>query len=145
MNQLTERVMRGQHTLRVGLEAKPVDAVAIRVGYNFVSNRYKKNPTLDQYNLDSKSMNYYTSTDYMTLGAANIFTFGLGFKHKKFYADLAYKYKMQDGKFYAFDTSFAAPGSQFATDNSALAGATIQPTNLELNRHQLMLTLGFKL
>lgn len=145
MNQLTKRVMRGQHTVRAGIEAKPIDALAIRVGYNFVSNRYKDNPSLDQMNLDSKSMNYYTSTDYMTLGAANIVTFGLGYKYKKFYADLAYKCKMQNGKFYAFDTSYTSPGSQFAVDNPTLTGASILPTNLELNRHQVLLTLGFKL
>lgn len=145
MNQHTKAVMRGQHTLRAGIEAKPIDELALRVGYNFVSNRYKENPSLDQMNLDSRAMNYYTSTDYMTLGPANIVTFGIGYKYKHFYADLAYKYRMQNGKFYAFDSAFDSPGSQFATDNPTLTGKTIQPTSLELNRHQLMLTLGFKL
>lgn len=144
MNQLTKRTLRGQHTVKVGLEVKPFDKLAIRVGYNFISNRYKENPTLDQYNLDSKSMDYFTSTDFMTLGATNIATFGLGFKHKSFYADLAYKYRMQSAKFYAFDTDFASAGTQFSEDNPQLTDATIDPVNIDLNRHQLMLTLGFK-
>lgn len=144
MNQHTKAVMRGQHSVKAGIEVKPIDELSLRVGYNFVSNRYKSSPSLDQMNLDSRAMDYYTSTDYMTLGAANIVTFGIGYKYKHFYADLAYKYRMQNGKFYAFDSSFDSPGSQFATDNPTLTGKTIQPTSLELNRHQLMLTLGFK-
>ena len=144
MNQLTKDRLRGQHTLRLGMEVKPVDPVALRVGYNFVSSRYKDNPYFDQYQLDSQAMNYQTSTDYMTLGPANIVTFGLGFKYKKFYADLAYKYRVQNGKFYAFDTGFTAPDGQFAIDNPGLVNATIEPVNLDLHRHQLMLSAGFK-
>ena len=145
MNSLTSQTLRGQHTAKVGLEAKPTDDFSIRVGYNFVSNRYKKNPTFDQFNLDSNAMNFQTSTDFMTLGATNIVTFGVGYKYKKFYADLAYKYRMQNAKFYAFDSGFTATGSQFATDNPALENVGIQPVDVPLNRQQIQLTLGFKL
>ena len=143
MNQQTKHTLRGQHTLRLGLEAKPIDAVAVRVGYNFISNRYKANPTFDQFSIDSKACDYLTSTDYMSLSAANIVTFGLGFKYKKFYADLAYKYRMQNAKFYAFDTSFTQ-GEDFIADHPDLKGATIQPVDLNLERHQVQLSLGFK-
>ncbi|MBQ8050378.1 MAG: hypothetical protein IJ197_02220 [Bacteroidaceae bacterium] len=142
MTQLTKNTLRGQHTLKLGLEIKPTDALALRVGYNFVSSRYKKNPTFDQYQIDSYAMNYQTSTDYMTLGAANIVTFGLGYKYKKFYADLAYKYRAQGAKCYAFDTGFTE--GDFGADFPELKGATIEPVDLDLNRHQLMLSLGFK-
>ena len=144
MNALTKDVMKGQHTLKLGMEVKPVDAVAIRVGYNFVSSRYKKNPYFDQYSLDSYAMNYQTSTDFMTLGAANIVTFGVGYKYKKFYADLAYKFRAQSAKFHAFDTSFTASGSDFAIDFPDLADSSIEPVDIDLNRHQLMLSVGFK-
>ncbi len=145
MNQLTDQVLRGQHTFRAGIEVKPIDALAIRVGYNFISNRFKdNNASFDQFNLDSYSMNYATHTDYMTLGATNIVTFGLGYKYKKFFVDLAYKYRMQDGKFYAFDTSFASTGGPFAAAYPTLADATIRPVGVDLNRHQVQLSLGFK-
>ncbi|MDE5788352.1 MAG: hypothetical protein K2H79_07420, partial [Bacteroidaceae bacterium] len=144
MNQLTKETLKGQHIVRIGLEAKPTSALALRVGYNFISNRYRSNPRFDQYMLDSRAMDYMTSTDYMTLGATNIVTFGLGFRHKAFYADLAYKYRMQNGKFYAFDTGFTSEDTQFSADNPELAGATISPVDVELNRHQVMLSLGFK-
>lgn len=144
MNGLTRSTLRAQHTLKMGLEVKPIDALALRVGYNFVSSRYKDNPTFDQYDLNSYSMEYATSTDYMTFGPANIVTFGLGFKHKKFYADLAYKYRVQNAKFYAFDTSFTTASNSFITANPTLEGATLDPVDVNLYRHQLMLSLGFK-
>ena len=144
MNQLTKSILRAQHTVRAGVEVKPMDKFAIRAGYNFISGRYKDNPTFDQFNLDSRAMDYQTSTDYMTLGATNILTFGFGFKHKKFYADLAYKYRMQSAKFYAFDTRFTDPAGGFAAANPTLANASIDPVDVSLNRHQLMCTLGFK-
>lgn len=144
MNQLTKNTLRGQHTVKAGLEVKPDDAFAIRVGYNFVSGRYKDNPTFDQFNINSLAMDYQTSTDFMTLGATNIVTFGLGYKYKKFYADLAYKYRVQSAKFYAFDTSFTDPAGSFAAANPLLAGESIQLVDMTLSRHQLMLSVGFK-
>lgn len=143
MNQLTKRTLCGQHTVRLGLEAKPVDAFAIRAGYNFISGRYKANPSFDQFSTDSYACNFLTATDYMTLSSTNIVTFGLGYKYKKFYADLAYKYRMQNASFYAFDTSFTQ-GEDFIADHPDLEGATIQPVGLNLDRHQIQLSLGFK-
>ena len=143
MNELTKDVLRGQHTIKAGIEVKPIDAVAIRVGYNFVSSRYKDNPTFDQYSLDSKAMDYSTATDYMTFGPTNIVTFGVGYQYKKFYANMAYKYRVQNAKFYAFDTSFTTT-TQFADDNPDLVGATIDPVDVDLHRHQLMFSVGFK-
>ena len=144
MNSLTSKMLRAQHTVKFGVEVNPIDKVSIRVGYNFVSGRYKDNPSFDQYNLDSNAMNFQTSTDYMTLGATNIATFGLGYKYKKFYADLAYKCRIQNAKFYAFDSSFTATGTQFATDYPTLANTGIQPVDVPLDRHHVQLTLGFK-
>ncbi len=144
MNKLTKNTLRAQHTLKAGIEVNPANAIAVRFGYNFISNRYKDNPSFDQYNLDSHAMNYATSTDYMTLGAANIITAGLGYKYKKFYIDLAYKYRMQKAKYYAFDTSFTDPAGDFAALNPTLAGLSIAPVDIDFNRHQLMLSLGFK-
>ena len=153
MNEHTRNTLRGQHTIKAGVEVKPIDELAVRFGYNFISKRYKDNVSFDQYkladgngsgNFYSDAMDYATSTDYMSLGAANIATFGLGFNHKRFYADLTYKYRAQKADFYAFDTNFTTSGSQFANDNPALADMTIQPVSVPLNRHQILLSLGFK-
>ena len=144
MNEHTKNVMRAQHTVKAGIEVKPDDDFAIRLGYNFVSSRYKKNHDYDQYMLhDSEATDFLTSTEYMTLGATNILTCGLGYKHKRFYADLAYKFRMQKASFYPFDTNFTS-SNEFATANPTIAGATLEPVNVDLNRHNVQLTLGFK-
>ncbi len=152
MNLQTEKMLRGQHTVKAGLEVKPDKAFAIRVGYNFVSSRYRKNTTFDQYMLDSPAMDYMTSSDWLTLGATNIATFGLGYTYKKFYVDLAYKFRTQSAKFHAFDTSFTTR-SDFAAElaadalrpTPAITSTTLQPVNIDLNRHQVQLSIGLKL
>ncbi len=140
MNSLTNNMMRGVHNVRVGLEVKPIDQVAVRAGYNFYSSPMKSGARLDQ-SIDSYALEYALGTDYTNLSAANIFTFGLGYRGKIFYADLAYKYRAQTGDFYAFDDSYQTMGrseAQFdVTERSLL------PTSVNLDRHNLTFTLGF--
>lgn len=142
MNDLTKANLQGQHTFKMGFEAKPTESLAIRLGYNYVSSIYKDNARLNQ-NIDSRAMDYSTSTEYMNLSDVNIITCGLGYKYKRFYADLAYKYRMQSGKFYAFDDSFTS-SSQFIQDNPNLANMTLAPVDVNLNRHTITATIGFK-
>lgn len=131
MNELTRNTLRGQHTLRLGAELNLLRKFAIRAGYNYISSRYKENVGFDQYNVDSRAMDYATNTEYMRLGDANIVTAGLGFKGKMIYVDLTYQYRAQHGDFYAFDASFANTG--------------LKPVDVNLGRHQLMLGVGVKL
>lgn len=125
MNQLTKDCLRGQHTLKAGFEIKPTSNWAFRMGYNFISTPYKKDAFLNQY-IDSYAMDYVTGTQYMNLKPTHIGTIGLGYKHKAFYADLAYKYRYQKGDFYAFDD------------------VNLTPTEVDLSRHAVTATLGFK-
>ena len=142
MNDLTKQNMRAQHTFKMGFEVKPTSNFAIRVGYNYSSSIFKDVARLNQ-NIDSYAMDFSTSTDYMNLSDVSIITGGLGYKYKRFYADLAYKYRIQSGKFYAFDDSFTGT-SQFIQDNPNLANMTLQPVDVNLNRHSITCTLGFK-
>lgn len=144
MNQLTKDVMKGQHTLRAGMEIRPISSFAIRMGYNFISSPYKKDVYFDQFNLDSYAMNYATSTNYWRAGNTNILTLGLGYKYKKFYIDLAYKVRNQKTNCWAFDTSFTDPSGQFAQDYPDMAGKTIAPAEANLTRQSITCTLGFK-
>ena len=141
MNRMTNNMMRGVHNLRAGIEVKPADQFAIRAGYNFYSSPTKTNARLDQ-TIDSYALEYALGTDYTNLSAANIFTFGLGYRGKTFYADLAYKYRMQTGDFYAFDDSFQSQGRTEAQFD-VTAGA-LQPTSVNLDRHSLTFTLGVR-
>lgn len=144
MNDWTKLTVDGQHTFRAGIEVVPVDNFYLRMGYNYVTSLYKDGATFDQWSLDSHAMDYATRTSYMTTGAANILTAGMGFKVGKFYMDFAYKYRNQKGDFYAFDTSFTQDAtSQFVQDNPAMLGRTITPASVDLSRHQLTATMGF--
>ena len=58
--------------------------------------------------------------------------------------DLAYKVRRQDADFFAFDDSFTAPGSDFSLDNPDLANVYLDAVPLNLTRHSIICTLGFK-
>lgn len=144
MNGQTKQSLKFQHTLRAGVEYKPTSSVALRIGYNFTSSPYKDNVKFDQYSLDSYAMDYLTHTNYMKVGAANTLTLGLGWKHKAFYVDLAYKARAQKADFYPFDCSFTDAGTQFSQDNPNLAGMKLDPVTANLSRQSMTCTLGFK-
>lgn len=130
INQITKQTLRGQHTLKVGAEFKPIDEFAIRLGYNFVSSPFKS----DAY----RTIGYdgvYSETDYTNWGPINRFTVGLGYRYKGGYFDVAYQYQMQKGDFYAFRDNYF-------DDNAVLH--TLQSTKIDNNRSQLMATLGFR-
>ena len=120
-NEITKNVLRGQHTLKVGAEFKPIEELSLRVGYNFVSSPFKS----DAY----RTIGYdgvYTETDYTNWKAINRFTVGLGYRYKSGYVDLTYQYQAQKGDFYAFDD------------------IDLKPTKIDNNRSQLMATFGFR-
>ena len=149
MNQLTRDNLRGTHTLRVGMEANATKNLAFRLGYNLSTSAYKKNISFDQYNLNSAAMDYATSTSFMRMGTTNILTLGVGYRAKNFYVDLAYKLRNQYADFYAFDTSFTSTSnpesvSMVIVDNPLLADRTIDPVEVNLTRHTITCTLGFK-
>lgn len=124
INRITKQTLRGQHTLKVGAEFKPIDEFSIRLGYNFVSSPFKKDAF--------RTIGYdgvYSETDYTNWRAINRFTVGLGYRYKSGYFDVAYQYQMQKGDFYAFRDDNHEP---------------LQPTKIKNNRSQLMATFGFR-
>ena len=120
-NKVTKETLRGQHTLKIGAEVKPVDSFSIRFGYNFVSSPFKKNAYRTLLYDDP-----YTETDYTNWGDINRLTFGIGYRYKTGYIDLTYQYQMQKGDFYAFDD------------------VSLKATKISNNRSQLMATFGFR-
>ena len=147
MNQLTRDNLRGTHTLRAGIEVNATKNLAFRLGYNLSTSAYKKNISYDQYYLNSYARDFTTGTSYMRLGTTNILTLGMGYHSKSFYIDLAYKLRSQSADFYAFDTGFAnsATGDPiFLNNNTTLADKTLDPVDVDLTRHAITCTLGFK-
>ena len=113
--------LKTQHTLKLGVEYKPVDALSLRLGYNYVSSPIKK----DAYN----TILYFeptTDTDYTNWKGLSRITCGAGYRWKSGYVDVAYLYQMQKGDFYAFDH------------------VDLLPTSIKNNRGQFIASLGFR-
>ena len=129
MNEHTKDVLRGVSTLKLGLEYKPIQQLAIRLGYNYVSPKYEENGQKGFYNngnyVQSDENVAVSNTDYTNWKATNRFTCGLGFTAQKWNIDLAYQYSAQKGDFHPF------------------AGYTDVKSEVKNDRSQLLLTLGY--
>ena len=131
MNDHTKHSLQGVSTLKLGLEYKPIPLMSIRLGYNYVSPMFKENADRDQ-TIASQGTIYSTSTDYTNWKATNRVTAGVGFNYQSLFFDVAYQYSCQKGDFYPFA----------AWEN---VGAKVAPaTSVDNNRHQLLMTVGYK-
>lgn len=112
--------LKGVHTFRAGMETKLTDAFSLRVGYN-----YQSSPIVDDAfrNIEATD-NTRTVASYMNPKSRQAVTFGLGYRGRLFYADVAYKYDFYKSDFYMFDD------------------VALQATKVTNERHQLLLTLG---
>lgn len=128
--------LRNVHTVRIGAEARLSDEFSARVGYNYVSSPFEKDAYLNLF-VAGDSYKYATNTDYVNLGATNRVTLGLGYHHKAFYLDAAYVYQTQKADVYAFH--FSPDDNNIASPQNALKGEAYN-----LNRHQFMVSMGFK-
>lgn len=128
-----EACLQGVHTFRAGAEARMYGNLFIRAGYNVISAPMKSDAFLNLF-ADSPSYYYNTNTDYVNLGATHRVTFGLGYRGKHFYADLAYQHQTQAADVYAFH----APEADNILRNR------LHGQSLDLKRNNLMLTFGYK-
>ena len=122
INDKTKENLKMQHTFKAGLEIKPTEQFSIRMGYNLVTAPVKE----DAYRLVLPDDYMSTETYYTNWKATNRFTFGLGYRYKGGYVDIAYQYSTQKGDLYAFDE------------------IDLLPTDITFNRHQLLGTIGFR-
>ena len=145
MKDHTEATLKGVSTLKVGLEFKPIPEVAFRAGYNYVSPMYNSNGFKDVY-LDSYGTNVASATDYTNWKSTNRLTLGVGYSYGKFFADLAYQYSMQKGDFYPFMDAYV--DDYMLDDKGQIIKDEINnyatKTEVENNRHQLLLPLGYR-
>lgn len=133
MNREARHYLKGVHTLRLGAEAQLGAGVALRVGYNYVSSPIESKAFQNQF-INSASIDYSTSTDYMNLSNINRYTVGIGYQTGKFYADLAYQFQNQNGKLYTFST-------QAGNDENPNEAPC---SKINLDKNQFLLTLGYK-
>lgn len=134
INAMMSDFLKGQHTFKAGLELKPTQKFALRLGYNYISSIYSKDAYWDQTG-SSPAVSYdLFGTSWMTYGATNIATMGIGYTFaQKFYVDLAYKYRLQDADFH--------PGL-VVEQNNIVGELPVLPMNLD--RHSIVCTLGIK-
>ena len=128
-----ERYLKGQHNFRLGAELKVTNSFAIRAGYNYLSSPFEKKAFLNHF-LDSSNYYYATRTDYANLSETHRMTAGLGYTYKGFYCDLAYQYQTQHADVYAFHL----PESGSNNINR------LQASRVDLNRHNMHFTIGYK-
>lgn len=131
MDKEIDAYLKPVHTFRIGAELKLADGLYGRVGYNFVSSPFDNDARLNVYT-NSPSYNYNTQVDYVNLGHTNRVTLGLGYRGKHFYTDVAYQYQAQKADVYAF-----------YYDNGQ-GQNSLTARSVDLNRHNLQLTIGYK-
>lgn len=129
MNRHTEQTLKGVSTLKLGAEFKPEEALAVRLGFNWLSPMYNKNAMMDG-TINSYGISYQSATDYTNWKDTYRITAGLGYRIDKFSLDLAYQYSQTDGDFYPFSN---------VLDSSDVVDAV----NVSNKRHQILFTLGY--
>jgi hypothetical protein len=132
LNNECKKHLNSLHTFKVGAELRLIDCLYLRGGYNYVTAPMNESAFMDLFT-NSNSYYYSSNTDYVNLGAINRFSCGLGYKGRRFYADLAYQYTMQSGDLYAFHL----PEANDMTNR-------LDAANVNLNRQSALLTLGIK-
>lgn len=125
----TERALRPQHTVRAGVEFKPISSLSLRGGYNFISSTTAPNSDWDPF-MSDVTLSYPTGLDYMNLSDTHIATLGIGYRNKWFFADLAYKYRHQTGNYYAF--------------NSLYSNVAMDPIIVDMSKHSINATIGVR-
>jgi opacity protein-like surface antigen len=126
MKRNTEKSLKGVHTLKAGVEFKPVPEMAVRFGYNYVSSPYEKDGMRDM-TIDSPGVAYASTTDYVNWQDTHRITCGLGYKVSGVNIDLAYQYNTTNGDFHPFQPYAGNTGVREVSNK----------------RHQLLLTLGY--
>lgn len=133
LNREAERFLKPVSSFRFGAEGRITPNFYARAGYNYVSAPMKEEAFLNLFT-NSSSYYYSTNTDYVNLGETQRATCGLGYKSKHFYADVAYQYQKQGADVYTFHL----PDGEHSEKNR------LQGAKMDLVRHNVMLTLGYR-
>ena len=134
MNRHTEETLKGVATLKLGAEFRPDPALAVRLGYNYVSPMYKAEGFKDG-SLCTDGTYYATTTDYTNWKATNRITCGLGYKAGRMNFDVAYQYSATKGEF--------SPFMNYFDKDTAEDDNVCNYVNVNNKRHQVLLTLGY--
>lgn len=127
-NQDAKDYFRSTNIFSIGAEYRVTPQFSVRAGYRYVSSPTKAD-------LSDNKMEVYTAgtrPQYVLSDATNYITAGLGYRYKKFYADLAYVYKHKTASFHAYSPDPSTPS------------ISSPQADLSLNNSQIVLSMGFK-
>lgn len=119
-NRSISRIYQNTNTIRVGAEYRVLPQLSLRAGYSYTSSPV----TSKAKDRITEVPGAGTMTNYRLDNATNYITAGIGYRHKGFYADLAYVYKHQTSDYYPFspdpEDPMGAPNSKLTFDNSQI-------------------------
>ena len=126
-NGYIKEIYQNSNTLRLGAEWRVIPSFSLRVGYSFTSSPITAKARDNKMEIPSSG----TMTSYRMDNTTNYITAGVGYRVKKFYADLAYVYKRMDSEYHPFtpDVYSTLPAMQ---------------AKLTFNTSQLVLSMGFR-
>lgn len=123
INDITKQDVVDTHSVRVGFEIKPFDALSLRIGGGYRTASNKKEASRYYYTADTRTDTHYVNDK----GAYNV-TAGLGYRVGRHSFDLAYVWQVNNGDYYEFNTP----------------ELNVQPLNIRSVRNQIVLSYGVR-
>lgn len=120
-NSAIKQVYKNTNTLRAGVEYRVIPSLSLRAGYSWTSSPIKTEVSEGRVQMPGTGV----LTGYTLDNVTNYLTLGLGYRHKGFYADLAYVYRHNSGEYFPFSPDLAdihvAPKAKVSFDSSQVA------------------------
>lgn len=126
-NENIKQIYQNTNTLRFGVEYRVLPNLSLRAGYSWTSSPVKNEAKQGMVEVPGTGV----LTGYTLENITNNVTCGLGYRHKGFYADLAYVYTYRSAEYHPFSSDVANPG--------------IAPkAKVDFDNSRVALTLGYK-
>lgn len=126
-------VLQDRHTIRAGIEVKPLEGLALRVGGGYSLPSTPKDMYRVPFWEDTR-----VDTEYYNETASYNVTAGIGYRVGRHAIDLAYVWQVNTADYYSYSPGFTKyDGSYFNIPN-------VDPINMRTVRNQLVLTYGIR-
>jgi hypothetical protein len=125
--------LKDRHTVRAGIEIKPIGDLSLRIGGGYSTPRMDVNMDRGYYYNDMR-----TDVDYYNETASYNVTAGIGYRIGRHAIDLAYVWQVNTADYYPYSPSYTKyNGSQFYLED-------FEPIGMRSVRNQLVLTYGIR-
>jgi hypothetical protein len=125
--------LKDRHTVRAGIEVKPIGDLSLRLGGGISTPRVTEDMSRGYYYNDVR-----TDTDYYNEKESYNVTAGIGYRIGRHAIDLAYVWQVNTADYYPYAPSYTKyDGTQFNIDN-------FEPIGLRSVRNQLVLTYSVR-